>query len=64
MLLILARSMSDRRILEMGTLGAYSTIWLACALPDAGEMLTPEINQSTLRYQEETSREREPNWPK
>ncbi len=29
----------------METLGAYSTIRLARALPDAGEMLTPEINQ-------------------
>jgi len=45
MLHILARLVSAKRILEMGTLGAYSTIWLARALPRDGEMLTLEINQ-------------------
>jgi predicted O-methyltransferase YrrM len=45
MLHILARSLSAKRILEMGTLGAYSTIWLARALPDDGEMLTLEVNK-------------------
>ena len=45
MLHILARSLSAKRILEMGTLGAYSTIWLARALPDDGEMLSLEVNQ-------------------
>ncbi|MGC8515387.1 MAG: O-methyltransferase [Thermoplasmata archaeon] len=45
MLHILARSISAKRILEMGTLGAYSTIWLARVLPDDGEMISLEINQ-------------------
>ena len=45
MLHILARSLSAKRILEMGTLGAYSTIWLARALPDDGEMFTLEVNK-------------------
>jgi predicted O-methyltransferase YrrM len=33
-----------RRILEIGTLGGYSTIWLARALPDAGKLITIEID--------------------
>ena len=45
MLHILARSISAKRILEMGTLGAYSTIWLARSLPEDGELISLEINQ-------------------
>jgi|YelNatPaOPRAMG01_1025707.scaffolds.fasta_scaffold15304_1 predicted O-methyltransferase YrrM len=45
MLHILARSIFAKRILEMGTLGAYSTIWLARALPEDGELFSLEINQ-------------------
>lgn len=41
---ILARSLQARRILEIGTLGAYSTIWLARALPVDGRLITLEIN--------------------
>ena len=33
---LLARSIDARRILEIGTLGGYSTIWLARALPAGG----------------------------
>jgi predicted O-methyltransferase YrrM len=33
MLHLLARATGARRILEIGTLGGYSTIWLARALP-------------------------------
>ena len=33
---LLARIHGARRILELGTLGAYSTIWMARALPPAG----------------------------
>ena len=33
---LLARIRGARRILEIGTLGGYSTIWLARALPDDG----------------------------
>lgn len=42
MLHILARAMSARRILEIGTLGGYSTIWLARALPEGGRLVTLE----------------------
>ena len=33
---LLARVLGARRILEIGTLGGYSTIWLARALPPGG----------------------------
>lgn len=42
LLQILARSVGARRILEIGTLGAYSTIWLARALPEGGRLVTLE----------------------
>ncbi len=40
----LARLMKARRILEIGTLGGYSTIWLARALPHGGRVVTVEID--------------------
>jgi predicted O-methyltransferase YrrM len=39
---LLARISGARRVLEIGTLGAYSTIWLARALPDDGQVVTIE----------------------
>ena len=39
---LLARIRGARRILEVGTLGGYSTIWLARALPPGGRMITLE----------------------
>ena len=44
MLWIMARAMRARRILEMGTLGGYSTIWLARALPPDGRLITLEAD--------------------
>ena len=41
---LLARACGARRILEIGTLGAYSTIWLARALPASGKLITLEID--------------------
>ncbi|MBK0413181.1 O-methyltransferase [Chromobacterium haemolyticum] len=41
---ILARLMRARRVLEIGTLGGYSTIWLARALPADGRVVTLEAN--------------------
>ena len=43
MLELLARVQGARRILEIGTLGGYSTIWLARALPPGGKLLTLEF---------------------
>ncbi len=39
---LLARAMGARRILEIGTLAGYSTIWLARALPAGGRVVTIE----------------------
>jgi predicted O-methyltransferase YrrM len=41
---ILARLIGARRILEIGTLGGYSTIWLARALPEGGQVVTLEFS--------------------
>jgi predicted O-methyltransferase YrrM len=40
---VLARGQGARRILEIGTLGGYSTIWLARALPPDGRLITLEV---------------------
>jgi predicted O-methyltransferase YrrM len=34
-----------RKVLELGTLGGYSTIWLARALPDNGKVITVELDK-------------------
>ena len=41
---LLARVLGARAILEIGTLGGYSTIWLARALPADGRLVTLEID--------------------
>ena len=41
---LLACSVNARMILEIGTLGAYSTIWLARALPTYGRLVTLEAD--------------------
>jgi predicted O-methyltransferase YrrM len=44
LLFVLAKAMGARRILEIGTLAGYSTIWLARALPAGGAVVTIEIS--------------------
>lgn len=44
LLYLLARIQGARSILEIGTLGGYSTIWLARALPDGGRLVTLEVD--------------------
>jgi len=44
LLQLLAKLAGARRILEIGTLGGYSTIWLARALPTGGRLITLEFN--------------------
>jgi predicted O-methyltransferase YrrM len=41
---LLARAIGARRILELGALGGYSTIWLARALADGGRLISLEID--------------------
>ena len=42
---LMARAMGARRVLEIGTLGGYSTIWLARALPADGTLITLELSE-------------------
>jgi predicted O-methyltransferase YrrM len=42
LLFILARLLGAKNILEFGTLGGYSTIWMARALPPGGRLITLE----------------------
>jgi predicted O-methyltransferase YrrM len=44
LLYMLARMQAARSILELGTLGGYSTIWLARALPPEGRLISLEID--------------------
>ena len=42
---ILAKLNHPKKILEIGTLGGYSTIWLARALQEGGELISLELDQ-------------------
>lgn len=42
LLYLLAKMSGAKKVLEIGTLGGYSTIWLARALPDDGRVITLE----------------------
>tara|TARA_R110002049_G_scaffold2750_2_gene21429 strand:+ start:198539 stop:199234 length:696 start_codon:yes stop_codon:yes gene_type:complete len=41
---LLVQISGAKRVLEIGTLGGYSTAWMASALPEDGELTTIEIN--------------------
>ncbi len=41
---LLVRISGSRRVLEIGTLGGYSTIWLARGLPADGRVITLEVD--------------------
>lgn len=41
---LLAKAIGARRILEIGTLGGYSTVWLARALPADGKLISLEVS--------------------
>ncbi|HWF34785.1 MAG TPA: O-methyltransferase [Solirubrobacteraceae bacterium] len=43
---LLVRIRGARKVLELGTLGGYSTIWLARGLPSDGRLVTLELNPS------------------
>ena len=49
LLYLLAKLAGARRILEVGTLGGYSAIWLARALPPDGFMVTLELEPAHAR---------------
>jgi predicted O-methyltransferase YrrM len=45
LLMLLAQIQGARKILEIGTLGGYSAIWMARALPAGGRLITLEANE-------------------
>jgi len=49
MLQLLAKSIGAKRILEIGTLGGYSTIWLARGLNEDGHIITLELEPDYAR---------------
>lgn len=49
MLMLLAQMAGAKHILEIGTLGGYSTIWLARALPADGKLVTLEVDRKHAR---------------
>lgn len=49
LLQVLAMSCNARRILELGTLGGYSTIWLARILPANGKVISLEFEEAHAR---------------
>jgi predicted O-methyltransferase YrrM len=46
---LLAQTQGARSILEIGTLGGYSTTWLARALPEGGSLITLELDPTHAR---------------
>ncbi|MFI2210680.1 O-methyltransferase [Streptomyces sp. NPDC020141] len=46
LLYLLARARGARTVLEIGTLGGYSTIWLARALPEGGRLISLEYSEA------------------
>jgi predicted O-methyltransferase YrrM len=52
-LYLLAQIAGARRILEAGTLGGYSTTWLARALPPGGRLITLEFDPAHARVARE-----------
>lgn len=45
LLYLIAKIAGAKRVLEIGTLGGYSTTWLARALPSGGRVVTLELEQ-------------------
>lgn len=50
---LLAKGIGAQRILEIGTLGGYSTIWLARALPADGRLVTLELEPAHAKIARE-----------
>ena len=50
---LLVQLKGAKRILEIGTLGGYSTIWLARALPEDGRLITLEYSQKHAKVAEQ-----------
>ncbi len=53
LLQVFAKSCNAKRILELGTLVGYSTIWMARALPADGKLTTVEYSEHNARVAQE-----------
>jgi caffeoyl-CoA O-methyltransferase len=47
---VLLTAIGARRVLELGTLGGYSAIWMARALPSDGRLVTVEMQEERARF--------------
>ncbi|MEI2397187.1 O-methyltransferase, partial [Paenibacillus phytohabitans] len=56
LLYLLAKMKGAVNILEIGTLGGYSTIWLARALPEAGRLVSLEFEHEHVVVAEDNLR--------
>jgi predicted O-methyltransferase YrrM len=52
LLQVLIRAAGVRRVLEVGTLGGYSAIWMARALPEGGSLVTIERDEGYAMFAE------------
>jgi caffeoyl-CoA O-methyltransferase len=50
LLQVLLTSIGARRVLEVGTLGGYSAIWMARALPEDGELVSIEMEPKHAEF--------------
>ncbi|KAL1742762.1 O-methyltransferase-domain-containing protein [Schizophyllum fasciatum] len=50
---LLLRTLGARRVIEIGTLGGYSTIWMAKALPEGGKLFSLEISEKHAKIARE-----------
>jgi predicted O-methyltransferase YrrM len=50
LLQVLIAAIRARRVLEVGTLGGYSAIWMARALPEGGELVTIESDPKCVTF--------------
>lgn len=55
-LYLMAKLTGAARMLEVGTLGGYSTVWMARALPEGGQMTTLELDGAHAAFARETFR--------
>ncbi len=53
LLYLIAKMSGAKRVLEIGTLGGYSTTWLARALPNDGKVITLELDQKHAKVARE-----------
>ncbi len=53
---LLVRIKGARRILEVGTLGGYSTVWMALGMGPAGRLLTLDFDEDYIKVAQESLR--------